>query len=238
MPLHDWDNPAGWDGVHSLWIVELLRWIKPRLPEGYRAYLGSTPALTVGAPEEAADVIVGQWLPEPPSETRPDLPDAARGGNGTPEPDEEVATLMLDPQIGLYIATHTRMVAAVELISPRNKDRASARAHYLARYLGYLQEGAHLLLVDVHRRPLNFSLADALAQELQLKQAPCPGPLAASYRVGEPAPTGGRMLASWRRTLVVGEPLPTMPLALTVHVGLQVDLESTYTRAAADAYLT
>jgi hypothetical protein len=37
MPLHDWNDLAGWDGVHNIWIVELLRWIRPRLPEGYRA---------------------------------------------------------------------------------------------------------------------------------------------------------------------------------------------------------
>lgn len=42
MPLHDWTDRRGWDGVHHLWITELLRWVKPRLPTGYRAYrLGS-----------------------------------------------------------------------------------------------------------------------------------------------------------------------------------------------------
>ena len=56
--------------------------------------------------------------------------------------------------------------------------------------------------------------------------------------MGEPAATGGRMIAIWRRPLTVGQPLPSLPLALTVHVGLQVDLESTYNRAAADAYLS
>jgi len=101
-----------------------------------------------------------------------------------------------------------------------------------------LQEGAHLLLVDVHRRPLNFSFADALAQELQLTQAPLPAPLVATYRVGEPAATGGRLIASWRRALTVGQAFPPMPLPLTVHVSISVDLESTYNRAAADAYLT
>ena len=32
MPLHDWAALAGWEGVHQVWIVELLYWIKPRLP--------------------------------------------------------------------------------------------------------------------------------------------------------------------------------------------------------------
>src|SRR5204862_4843312 len=132
------------------------------------------------------------------------------------EPDVETATLTLDPQKALYVTYRGRLVAAVELISPRNKDRPSARGHYLARYLGYLQEGVHLLLVDVHRRPLNFSFADRIAEELQIAPAPCPAPVAVSYRVGEPAAIGGRLLAIWKRPLGVGAVLPMVPLPLTV----------------------
>jgi hypothetical protein len=71
-----------------------------------------------------------------------------------------------------------------------------------------------------------------------LRQPACPPPLAVSYRVGEPAATGGRLLAIWRRPLTVGAPLPTMPLPLGVDMRVQVDLEETYNRAAADAYLS
>ena len=206
MPLHDWNEPTGWDGFHDVWIVELLRWVKPRLPEGYRAYIGSSPALTVGAVTERADVAVRHWLPEPPSQpaSQQDLP--ADQDSALDEPDEEIATQTLDPQTALYVVTQGRLVAAVKLISPRNKDRTTARAIYLARYLGYLQEGAHLLIVDVHRRPLTFSFADAIAQELQISQSPCLPPFAVSYRVGEPAPSGGRLLAIWRRSLQIGAP--------------------------------
>ena len=49
MPLHDWTDGLGWEGVHHLWISELLRWIKPRLPVGYRAYIGSAPTVEIGA---------------------------------------------------------------------------------------------------------------------------------------------------------------------------------------------
>ena len=35
-------------GVHTVWMTELLRWIKPRLPPGYRAFLGTSPTLTLG----------------------------------------------------------------------------------------------------------------------------------------------------------------------------------------------
>ena len=173
MPLHDWTDRRGWDGVHHLWISELLRWVKPRLPTGYRAYIGSAPAVAVGAPPEKPDVSVRQW-PEEPSAgsagpTIPSLP--------SEDPDEEVAVALLDPETSVFVESQGRLVAALELVSPRNKDRSVARAGYLARYVSYLLEGVHLLLVDVHRRPLGFSFADRIAEELQIRQPSCPPPL-------------------------------------------------------------
>jgi hypothetical protein len=238
MPLHDWTDRSGWEGVHHLWITELLRWVKPRLPEGYRAYIGSAPLVAVGAPPERPDVSVRRWAEE--QGQPPTVAAVAPGATETPldEPDEEIAVPALDASTALYIERQGRLVSAIELVSPRNKDRPVARATYLARYVGYLLEGVHLLLVDVHRRPLNFSFADAIAQELQVRQPPCPPPLAVSYRVGEPAASGGRILATWRRPLVVSQPLPVMVLPLTVETAIRIDLEHTYSRAAADAYLS
>jgi hypothetical protein len=91
--------------------------------------------------------------------------------------------------------------------------------------------------VDVHRGPIGFSFADRIAQELSINQKPLPPPLAVSYRVGETAATGGSYLAIWRRALEVGSPLPTLPLPLTTHAAISVDLERTYTAAAVDAYV-
>jgi hypothetical protein len=45
MPLHEWTDRPGWEGMHHLWTTELLRWVKPRLPEGYRAFIGAAPVL-------------------------------------------------------------------------------------------------------------------------------------------------------------------------------------------------
>jgi len=235
MPLHDWTNDAGWDGFHLLWITHLFHFIKPRLPEDFRAYLGSVPALNVATATERPDVAVRHWLAEPPSNSPGTVSD--NGDAAVEEPDVETATIVLDPQKALYVTYRGRLVAAVELILSRNKDRPSSRLYYISRYLGYLIEGAHLLLVDVHRRPLNFSFADSLAEELQIKQPATPAPLAVSYRVGEPAAIGGRLIGIWRRPRQVGSVLPTTPLPLTVHRAIQVDLEETYMRAAADTYL-
>ncbi len=91
--------------------------------------------------------------------------------------------------------------------------------------------------LHVHRRPSGFSFADAIAGELEMPQPPFAAPMAISFRVGEPAATGGHLLAIWRRPLKARQALPSLPLPLNVHQSVPVDLESTYMTAAADAYL-
>ena len=67
MPLHEWSALPGWDGVHQVWIVELLYYLQPRLPAGYRAYIGTTPTFAIGAPsKKRPDVGVRNWLTEAP----------------------------------------------------------------------------------------------------------------------------------------------------------------------------
>ncbi len=239
MPLHDWSSLPGWDGVHQVWIVELLYWIKPRLPAGYRAYIGTTPTFAIGAPaEERPDVGVRDW----PGLDHTRSASAGEAGAGTcepvEEPDEEVAVGTINGDTALLVEQRGRLIAAIELVSPRNKDRPSACTAYTSAYAGYLLRGVHLLLVDVHRRPVSFSFADRIAQELELEQPPCSAPFAVAYRVGELAPGGGRFLALWRRPLAVGSPLPAMRLPLSVRESVPIDLEATYHRATEAAYLS
>ncbi len=231
MPLHDWTALSGWEGVHLLWIAELLRQVKGKLPAGFRAYLGSGPALAVGSPPVKPDLSVRTHEDAQVRSTSAPVT--------TPDPDVEVAVAELDQTPSLLVERSNRLVAALELISPRNKDRGVARSAYLNRYVGYLIEGVHLLLVDVHARPIAFSFADAIARELNIDgQPPLPPPSAVSYRVGEPAAQGGRMLAIWRRALLPGKPLPSLPLPLDTALSVEVDLEPSYVAAAQDAYLS
>jgi hypothetical protein len=237
MPLHDWTDLPGWDGMHQLWIVEMLRWVKPRLPAGYRAYIGSASLLAVGAPTGRPEMHVHHWPPSPDADRVGVQGASSASPDDTVEPDLEIAVATLDPGTTLFVEQQGRLVAAVELVSPRNKDRPASREAYLARYLGYLLDSVHLVLVDVHRRPVGFSFADRIGAELSLAQEPMATPLAISYRVGEPAPNGGRFLAIWRRPLSTGASLPALPLPLAIDYQVEVDLERTYSAAAVDAYL-
>jgi hypothetical protein len=239
MPLHDWTDLTGWDGVHQIWIVELLYWIKPRLPSGYRAYIGTTPTFAIDAPPQERPDVGVQSLPQTePSSKITDSPSESSPDTPAEEPDEEIAVASIESTSALFVERHGQLIAAIELVSPRNKDRASACAAYAQGYAGYLLKGINLLLIDVHRRPLRFSFADQIAIELRVEQPPCPAPFAVSYRVGERPPNGGRYLATWRRPLSFVAALPTMQLHLSLKESVAVDLEQTYTRAAAAAYLS
>jgi hypothetical protein len=229
MPLHDWTDRPGWEGLHIFWMTEIARALRADLPAGYRAVIGSSPLVAVGVAPVKPDVAVTNGSAPPHPATRPGT---------TPEPDVEVAVSTLEEDASVQVERAGRLVAVVELISPRNKGRPTAREQYAARYLSYIRGGVHLLLVDVHRRPLDFSfpqlIADSLGEQLPIP----PAPSVVSYRVGSAAATGGRMLAVWQHPLTVGEPLPLMPLQLTIDESVMVDLEATYSRACADSYIS
>jgi hypothetical protein len=182
MPLHDWTDQDGWEGMHIFWMTEIARALRASLPAGYRAVIGSSPLVAVGVAPVKPDVAVTNGSPRPNSATTPSSP--------TPQPDVEVAVATLEEDATVLVEREGRLVAAVELISPRNKDWPSSREQYAARYLNYLRGGVHLLLVDVQRRPLGFSFAQLIAEGLcEVLPAPV-APSAVSYRVGAAAAQG------------------------------------------------
>src|SRR3982750_3551345 len=105
MPLHDWRDDRGWESVHLLWLNQLLDWVQPRLPAGFRAYLGAVPALTIDTPNGRPDLSVRKWpVDSATSATSAELVVAA--------PDEEaVATFTLDPQRAVHVDYHGQLIA-------------------------------------------------------------------------------------------------------------------------------
>jgi hypothetical protein len=153
------------------------------------------------------------------------------------EPDAELVLGTLEEDLTVQVERNGRLVAAIEFISPRNKDRSDARDYYATRYLNYLRGGVHLLIVDVHRRPIGFSFPQRIAVGLETQLPAPPAPSVVVYRVGESRPPDGRLLAVWAEPLTVGQPLPLVSLPLTVHLAVPIDLEGTYFRAAENCYL-
>lgn len=234
MPLHDWNDDRGWDSVYPIWLTYLIEWVQPRLPDGFKALLGGVPALTVGSANGRPDVSVRKWDSAEPIRE-------ALTGTAILEPDLEAnVNIRLDPHRAVHIDFHGQLIAAIEIVSPRNKDREDAKETYTNRYLGYLRLGVHLMLVDVLPRPRNFSFTDAISTGLGLNLPPQSSPFAVTYRVGGLIPVGeemGSRIAVWRRSLEIGQPLPTLPLPLSIHQAVMIDLEESYKRAAERAYL-
>lgn len=227
MPLHDWTDRYGWEGLHTYWMTEIGRFLRGNLPPGYRAIIGSHPLAAIGVTPVKPDVAVTNGTGHP---------HTTRTGT-TWQPDVEVSIATLDDDTTVQVEKNGRLVAIVELISPRNKDRPSARDEYAGRYTNYLRGGVHLLIVDVHRRPLGFSFPQAIAARLETELPAPPTPSSVSYQVGAAAAMGGRMLAAWQNPLAVGQPLPEVPLPISLDDIVTLDLEGTYTRAATDSYV-
>jgi hypothetical protein len=126
-----------------------------------------------------------------------------------------------------------RLAAAVELVSPRNKDRAKAREAFAAKCVGYLQHGCGVVVVDA----VTTRHADMHAEILSLLEVDTgvagPGGLVAvSYQsLGREA---DGQLQAWPVALEVGRALPTLPLWLNGERAVRLDLEASYTAACVD----
>ena len=230
------DRPIGMGGYASSLDHGIAAVGQAAIAGGISRFHRRCTVLAIGAPMARPDVGVHNWPDKLVVESGPTELQAGCSPEGECAPDVEVAVATLDPNTALWVEKQGRLVAAVELISPRNKDRTSARETYLARYLGYLLESVHLLLVDVHRCPIGFSFADRIAQELSIDQSPLAAPLAVSFRSVNLPQWAGAFSQSGR-ALKVGSTLPILPLPLTTSASVWVDLERTYAAAAADAYV-
>jgi hypothetical protein len=123
------------------------------------------------------------------------------------------------------------LVAAVELVSPGNKDRPEVRNAFAAKCASYLQQGVGLQIVDiVTSRSAN--LHNELVRLLGLgpEYLLPPEPLyAAAYRpVRQPAV---EQIDVWYELLHVGDALPELPLAIDKGICIPLNLEATYREA-------
>jgi hypothetical protein len=124
------------------------------------------------------------------------------------------------------------LVAAIELVSPGNKDRDETRRAFAAKCAAYLQRGIGLIVVDIvttRHANLHDELM-ALMGHADGLRFPAPAPLyATAYR---PAHRKDRNeIDLWREPLALGQPMPTLPLAVRSLGCLPIDLEAIYMEA-------
>lgn len=235
MPLLDHFHPPlfparHWESFHASWAAEIMRHLnRSVLPEGYFAEnqvrVGSRVESDVATLERAAKdavqgngsaggVAVEAWAPPKASLVMPAV-----------FPDE------IEVQV-FRMSGGATLVAAVELVSPGNKDRPETRRAFAAKCAAYLQQGIGLVVIDVVtelRANLHDELITVLQQSEQFRFSLESLLYTVAYR---PARRQERdEIDIWSAPLAVGQPLPTMPLALRGGPTLPLDLEITYSEA-------
>lgn len=226
-----------WEGFHGLWaaaIVEALN--RDVLADEYFAdmqvHVGSQVEVDVATLTESAE---------------PHADAVVRGGNGAPTATIPQAPAWAPPAASMVLSTifpdeievqvfataaGPTLVAAIELVSPGNKDRPETRRAFAAKCVAYLTRGIGLIVVDIvtnRLANLHNEVVALLGQGMPFLMPPEASIYAVAYRPSRQP--GGDQIEVWPVPLVVAQPLPILPLALRNAGMIPVDLDSTYNEA-------
>jgi len=234
MPLLDHFHPPldrthPWRSFQGTWAVGIARLLNGGvLPEGFYA----VPFLDSDGPVEIDVATVGDFAGAVPSG------DSTGAALWTPSEPRSVVAVEWDIGDGARVEIMSDdgdppLAAAIELVSPGNKDRPRTREAFAAKCADYLRRGCGLVVVDTvttRRADLSADLWAVLGIEGGLDNA---GPLTAvSYR--STGRNGDGRLLAWPSPLAVGQPLPTLPLWLGAEVAVPLDLEASHSAACVD----
>jgi hypothetical protein len=233
MPLRDhFRSPVNdihsWDEVHGGWPMEIVRHLTTVLPAGFRA----APKVHLGSPFEA-DVRTYDL-----DSCNPDATvDSGAGGTATLTALSPTLTVEADLseqdeyEVRIYDTARGRqLVAALEIVSPSNKDRPDAREVFIGKVVSLLQQGVCVSLVDlVSVRQSNFyaDLLRLLGRTDPALTTTTPYLYAVTLRSRKP-PKRRHLLDAWFYAMLVGQPLPTLPIWLTPDLRVMLPLETSY----------
>jgi hypothetical protein len=236
MPLLDHFRPPlhperHWESFHTNWCTQIGTMLNlSLLPHEYFAevqtHVGGRVEVDVATLERddarprgengpVATVAAPTWAPPVPAATIPSV-----------FPDE------FEVQV-FGMSGGATLVAAIELVSPGNKDRPESRRAFAIKCAAYLQRGVGLVVVDVvtdRLSNLHDELIALLQQPDQFRFAGTPPLYVVAYRPARREP-GGDQIDLWPTALTVGSTLPLVPLALRGGPTLPLDLEKAYAEA-------
>ena len=216
-----------WESFHSNWATKLAdalteHWLPPNYIAEEHVHFGPSIEINVGTFEREASArgeggtavaTVGAKVWSPP---------AADGVLPAVFPDTfEVRVLSTD--------TGPKLVAAIELISPGNKDRPTERRAFAVKCASYLYQGVSVILIDIvtnRRANLHNEILHVMETSESLQLPPEANLYAVAYR---PVRRNQRdEIDMWRIPLALGQPLPSLPLGLHADLVIPVDFEATY----------
>jgi hypothetical protein len=122
-----------------------------------------------------------------------------------------------------------RLVAAVEIVSPANKDRPENRQLFATKCFNLLRQDVCLSIVDLVTIR-QFNLYAELLRMLRCYAPAFGTPPPATYAVTCRKWHGGprTKLDAWAFPLAIGQPLPLLPVWLTETQHVTLDLEASY----------
>ncbi|MFO0804118.1 MAG: DUF4058 family protein [Gemmataceae bacterium] len=228
MPLRDhFRSPLNrrpkWETVHGAWPATIAFRLNSILPPHYRGevsvHLGTLVEVDIAAFQR--DDSVGDSTKGCFEET------GAAWASDSP-------TLLLETEeltpaeyeVRVYDQGET-LVAAIELVSPSNKDRPQCRHAFVDNCHAMLQQNVCVVIVDTVTN-LKPNLYAELAERLGAKEpAIADSSIYAVTCRTRPGRRGVRVEA-WEHRLAVGSPLPTLPLYLNEELRVPLELEATY----------
>jgi Protein of unknown function (DUF4058) len=232
MPLLDHFHPPlhpqrHWESFHVNWAGAIADLLNDRLlPEGYfaeeHASIGPRVEIDVATFEEPAPAGGGStatlparvWTPPAPAMILPAaFPDSFE-------------VLIFQSEGG------ARLVAAIELVSPANKDRPAHRLAFNTKCGSYLAQGLALVVIDIvttRRVNLHDEMMRLLGHGDAFRLPDGTDLYAVAYQplVRDQVD----QIHVWPAPLSLGQALPVLPLALNAEICLPLDLEATYTTA-------
>jgi len=242
MPLRDHFHPplsrtSTYQEVHGGWPMVIVQQLQRLLPDNYVAgphvHMGSYVEVDVATFEhesvhgnvesEQGGVATQVWAP--------------------PQPSLEIQTALGDfdeYEVRVYdVRRERQLVAAIELISPANKDRPQTRSQFVSKCAALLRSGVCVVLVDIVTSK-DFNLYNDLLSLIGERDPSLPVPPPATYAVScRWHPRGAAYwLETWNHTLSPGQPLPILPLWLADNFAISLDLEASYEQTCRDLRIT
>lgn len=215
----------GWESFHGSWPTMITQHLNHGgLPPGYfaapLAKLGGPVEVDMGAFERVGGGTAGNggvatavYAPPRPRIARP-----------ATFPDADLFEVQVMRREG-----RARLVAAIELVSPTNKDRPGNRRTFVVKCASYLRQGVSVIIVDVvteRSGNLHAELLEFLGAGTDSRAGGPEQLYAAAYRAVPVSEQPG--LEAWPETLALGSDLPTLPLWLAADLSVPLPLEQTY----------
>lgn len=218
MPLRDhFRSPVNdkhtWDELHGGWPMMIVRELFDILPSGYTA----APSVHLGKLSEIdVSTFDGDEAAAPPQPTLTLEADLSE--------QDEFEVRVYDTERG------RQLVAAIEIVSPSNKDRAESRRTFVAKVAALLQKEVCVSIIDlvtVRQFNLYVELLDLLGSaDPQLGPTP-PHLYSVTIRSRKRAERRS-LLDVWHYPMLLGQPLPTLPIWLSADKRVLLPLEPTY----------